>query len=111
MSSVFDFAHQLLVVDTEGQKEMRRSQIDLKHQSELQRVADIAGLGIDVLICGAISRSLASTLATHNLEVIPFVSGPVDEVLEAYFKNRLSEPRFLQAGCRPGVRKRFGCTT
>ena len=72
VSSVFDFAHQLLVVDAEEQKEMRRSQIDLKDQSVQQRVADMAGLGIDVLICEAISRSSASILATHDLEVIPY---------------------------------------
>jgi predicted Fe-Mo cluster-binding NifX family protein len=109
VSSVFDFAHQLAIVDTEDQREVSRFSIKLKEQSAQQRVADMVKLGIDVLICGAISRSLSSTLAASNLEVIPFVSGPVDEVLAAYFNNRLSEARFLQGGCRPGARKRFGC--
>lgn len=107
VSSVFDFARHLLVVDMEGQQETNRSQIQLEQQPAPQLSAKLVGLDVDVLICGAISRPLASMLTASNIEVIPFVSGPVDEVLNAYFGNRLVEPQFLQPGCWPGTRKRF----
>jgi len=107
VSSVFDFAHQLLVVDVEGRTERGRSEISLGQESMPQRIAKLVDSSVDVLICGAISRPLASMLMASNIEVIPFVSGPVDEVLNAYFDGRLSEPRFLQPGCWPGARKRF----
>ncbi|MDH4239788.1 MAG: dinitrogenase iron-molybdenum cofactor biosynthesis protein [Phycisphaerae bacterium] len=109
VSSVFDFAHSLLIVDVEGKQERRRSQIQLEQQAIPQRVNQLVSSGIDVIICGAISRPLAETLTVSNIKVIPFVSGSVDEVLEAYLGNRLAEPQFLQPGCWPGVRKRFGC--
>lgn len=109
VSSVFDFAHELAVIDAEGQQEVSRSQIELRAQPMQQRVQELLGLGVHVLICGAISQPLASMLATSNIEVIPFVSGILDQVLDAYFNGRLSEPQFLQPGCRPGARKRFGC--
>ncbi len=80
VSSVFDFAHQLAVVDTEGQQEVNRSQIELRAQPVQQRVQELLGLGVHVLICGAISQPLASMLATSNIEVIPFVSGTLDQV-------------------------------
>ena len=107
VSSVFDFAHQLLVVDVEGQQETNRSQIQLEQQAIPQRVNQLFGLGVDVIICGAISCPLAAMLTASNVEVIPFVSGSVDQVLEAYLDNRLVEPQFLQPGCGPGTRKRF----
>lgn len=107
VSSVFDFAHQLLLVDVEGQTERSRSQIQLGQESAPQRVARLVDLGVDTLICGAISRPLASMLMASNIELIPFVSGPVDEVLNTYINGRLAEPRFLQPGCLPGARKRF----
>ena len=107
VSSVFDFAHQLLVVDVEGRTERSRSEISLGQESMPQRIAKLVDSSVDVLICGAISRPLASMLMASNIEVIPFVSGPVDEVLNAYFDGRLAEPRFLQPGCWPGARKRF----
>jgi predicted Fe-Mo cluster-binding NifX family protein len=108
VSSVFDFAHQLLVVDVEGQQETNRSQIQLEQQAAPQRVNQLVGFEVDVIICGAISRPLAAMLTASNINIIPFVSGPVDQVLEAYLDNRLAEPQFLQPGCGPGARKRFG---
>jgi predicted Fe-Mo cluster-binding NifX family protein len=107
VSSVFDFAHQLAVVDAKGHQVVRRSQIGLREQPMQRRAEELIRLGIDVLICGAISRSLASMLVASNIEVIPFVSGSVDSVLDAYFAGRLSEPQFLQPGCRSGARNRF----
>ena len=109
VSSVFDFAHQIAIVDAEGQQEVGRSQIELRAQPMQQRVQELLRLGVHVLICGAISQPLASMLAASNIEVIPFVSGTLDSVLDAYFNGRLSEPQFLQPGCRPGARRRFGC--
>lgn len=108
VSSVFDFAHQLLIVEVQDQTELSRSEISLEEQPGPQRVSRLVGLGADVLICGAISRPLASMLvAASNIEVIPFVSGPVDEILSAYINGQLAEQRFLQPGCWPGARKRF----
>ncbi len=109
VSSVFDFAHYLLVVDVKGKQEINRWQIQLAQQVIPQRVNQLISSGIEVIICGAISRPLAATLKASNIKIIPFVSGSVDEVLEAYLDNRLAEPQFLQPGCWPGARKRFGC--
>jgi predicted Fe-Mo cluster-binding NifX family protein len=81
----------------------------LRAQPMQQRVQELLRLGVHVLICGAISQPLASMLAASNIEVIPFVSGTLDQVLDAYFSGRVSEPQFLQPGCRPGARRRFRC--
>ena len=108
VSSVFDFAHQLLVGDAEDKKETSRSQIQLDQQAIQQRVSRLVELNVNVLICGGISWPLASMLMASNIEVIPFVTGTVDEVLNAYFNNQLTEPQFLQPGCEPGARKGFG---
>lgn len=107
VSNVFDFADQLLVVDVEDKVEVGRSEFQLGQQVIQQRSNLLTKLNIDVLICGGISQSLASMLEASNIEVIPFVSGPVDEVLNAYFNNQLGEPQFLQPGSQVGARKRF----
>ena len=107
VSNVFDFAHQLLVVDAEDKKEISRSQVQLGQQLPQQKVSQLVGLGVDILICGTISRPLFSIITSSNIEVIPFVTGPVDQVLGAYFENRLAEPQFLQPGCGLGTRKHF----
>ena len=108
VSSVFDFAHQLLVIDVEDKKEICRSQIQLNQKAIQQRASRLVELNVNVLICGGISGPLASMLMASNIEVIPFVTGTVDEVLNAYFDDYLTEPQFLQPGCGLDDRKGFG---
>ena len=107
VANVFDFADQLLIVDVEDQAEVGRSEVQLGQQAIQKRASLLTKLNVDVLICGGISQSLASMLAASNIEVIPFVTGQVDEVLNAYLSNQLAEPQFLQPGSQVGARKRF----
>lgn len=107
VSSAFDFAHRLLLVDIENDSEVSRSEISLVPEPIPQRAAKLKILGIDVLICGAISRSLASQIAASGIEVLPYVVGPVDEILKAYVAGQLAQPQFAMPGCWQGARKDF----
>ena len=66
-------------------------------------------LGVDVVICGAISRCLSRHLEMRGIQVVSFVSGDVDEVLRAYASGTLGDHRFLMAGCRPGAQGAGQC--
>ena len=107
VSTVFDFAGKLLLIDIDGQKEINRSEIALPDEPMPQRVAMLKNLGANVLICGAISRPLMFMVAGLGIEVLPYVSGPIDEVLNAYLAGQLTEQRFTMAGCKAGARKGF----
>lgn len=107
VSNVFDFADQLLIVDIEDLREVGRSDVHLGQQAIQQRTNQLTKLNVEVLICGGISQTLASMLMASNIEVLPFIAGPVDEVLNAYLSNKLAEPQFLQPGSQVGARKRF----
>ncbi|MCK4727856.1 MAG: NifB/NifX family molybdenum-iron cluster-binding protein [Desulfobacterales bacterium] len=98
VSTVFDFAHSLLLVELHSGKEVGRSEIPLDEYPSILRAGILSRLGVKVLICGAISRSLATVVAGYGIEIIPFVSGMVDEVLDAYLTGRLAEARFLLPG-------------
>ena len=52
----------------------------------------ISDLGIDLLICGAISSFLSNMIAAYGILIIPFVTGKVNEVLNAYAKGKLQNP-------------------
>jgi len=107
VSTVFDFAGKLLLIDVDGQKEIDRSQIDLPEEPMPQRAARLKNLGVDVLICGAISRPLAFMNTGAGIELLPYVTGPVDDVLNAYLAGELTEQRFTMPGCKEGDRKGF----
>ena len=107
VSSAFDFAHRLLLVNIENDSEVSRSEISLVPETIPQRAARLKTLGVNVLICGAISRSLASHVAASGIEVLPYVVGLVDEILKAYVSGQLAQPEFAMPGCWRGARKDF----
>ena len=108
VSSAFDFAHLLLLVDIEDGSEISRSEVPLKVESIPARAAKLKSLGVDVLVCGAISRALANMVAVSGIQVLPYVTGRVDDVLRAYLAGQLVQPQFALPGYWPGARKGFG---
>jgi len=108
VSNVFDFAHKLIVVDIEDGKETGRSEVELKDKSLPTRTNKLKDLRVDVLICGAISRALAQMVTASGIQLLPYVTGRADEVLQAYITGVLVQRRFAMPGCWLGARERFG---
>ncbi len=108
VSNVFDFAGKLLLVEFDNGKEVSRSEIPLRVQSLPERAGGLKQLGVNVLLCGAISRALANMVTASGIEVLPYVTGRVDDILQAYLTGQLIHPRFTMPGCWPGARKGFG---
>jgi predicted Fe-Mo cluster-binding NifX family protein len=108
VSNVFDFAGRLLLVELDNGKELSRSEVPLRVQSLPERAGGLKQLGVNVLLCGAISRALANMVTASGIEVLPYVTGRVEEVLQAYLTGQLINPRFTMPGCWPGARKGFG---
>ena len=105
VSNVFDFADCILLVEIDGDKEISRSQISFESKSFPQRVSQLKSLKVDLLICGAISRVLAEMVTAAEIEVLAYVTGDIDDVLEAYRSGQLGQPQFAMPGCWPGARK------
>ena len=108
VSNVFDFAHRLLLMDIENGREVERCEVELKAESLPQRAGNLKNLGVDVLICGAISQALVNMVTASGIQVLPYVTGRVNDVLEAYLTGQLAKPQFSMPGCWPGARKGFG---
>lgn len=108
ISNVFDFAGKLLLVEIENGRQVGKSEVELRFQSLPERASELKQLDVDILLCGAISRVLAGMVAAYGIEVLPYVTGNVDDVLQAYLTDQLVNPRFTMPGCWPGARKGFG---
>ena len=108
ISNVFDFAHRLLLVDIENGKEANRSEVALESQLLPQRASQLKSLEVDVLVCGAISQVLANMVTASGIQLLPYVTGQVNDVLRAYLAGQLVKPEFTMPGCWPGARKGFG---
>ena len=99
ISPVFDVARHLLLVDIEGDTEVNRSQTVIEDTQFASRAKRVADLGVDVLICGAISWPLEAMLASSGVRVISQTCGPTEDVLRAFISGQLTDTAFLMPGC------------
>lgn len=107
ISPVFDTAQRLAVYETVDSSAGAMEEVTLFPMPRM-RVNQLAQAGVETLICGAISRPLATMLSAAGIRVIPFVTGEADEILKAFAEGRLADSEFLMPGCRPGCRRGFG---
>jgi predicted Fe-Mo cluster-binding NifX family protein len=98
VSPVLDTASRLLVVELEGQKEASRFETYLDEQDLSRRCVRIRRLGVDTLICGAISRGFSKILEASGIQIVPGISGHPEDVLDAYLRGNLSQSRYLMPG-------------
>ena len=99
VSPVFDVARRLVLVDVESGQEVARKEEPIDESGLAARTRHLVGLGVDVLVCGAISGPLAGTLTANGTQVIPWICGDVENVFQAFLRGRLSDPSFSMPGC------------
>jgi predicted Fe-Mo cluster-binding NifX family protein len=106
VSPVFDVAGNVLLADLDAGKEQARREVALDTSEPQARASQLAGLGTNVLICGAISWPLEMAVSAAGVEVIAQTCGEVEEVLAAFVKGQLGREDYLMPGCC-GRRRRF----
>jgi predicted Fe-Mo cluster-binding NifX family protein len=109
ISTVFDAADQLLVVEKNGDREFKRTSVRLNAADTASRATQLKEMEIEVLICGAISRPQEAAISAAGITVHPFVRGPVKEIIDAYESGQLHTAAFTLPGCqRRGQERRRG---
>ena len=99
VSPVFDVAEQILLVDLNEKGVGRRQTVYFGNSSPHERARRLAELAVDVMLCGAISRSLDALLVANGIQVIPLLCGKVKEVIEAFRDGLIEEGGFDMPGC------------
>ncbi|MBW1720487.1 MAG: dinitrogenase iron-molybdenum cofactor biosynthesis protein [Deltaproteobacteria bacterium] len=100
VSPVLDTASRLLIVEEKNGKESSRFEIFLDEENLSSRCLRMKGLGVDLLICGAVSSAFSRLLASEGIALIQEISGRAEEVLKAYFQGELLHGDFFMPGCR-----------
>ena len=101
VSTVLDFSNRLIIVNCDSGSIGERSSAGFGESSIIEKVARLRDLGVNVLLCGAVSGPLERMILASGIVVIPFLRGTVDEVLDAYLQDRLVDERFALPGCYP----------
>lgn len=98
IAPVFDVAGRLFLVETEAGRILGETAEDLSADEPVEKVRRLARLGVNTLVCGAISRFLHAMVRSYGITVIPFVAGDLQEVIHAWIEGRLGD-NFAMPGC------------
>jgi predicted Fe-Mo cluster-binding NifX family protein len=100
ISPVFDSAKKLLIAEIKEAKVINKHYESFNTERTFQLVTVLNNLGIDVLICGAISETPSNIIEAGGIKLIPFIGGNIEQVLDSYAKGLQIVPTFLMPGCR-----------
>jgi predicted Fe-Mo cluster-binding NifX family protein len=106
IAPVFDTTRQVHVIEVESGRITGEDQQELTGCVPVQKPAQLSRLGIGTLVCGAISRRLEEMTEACGIRVIPFVSGDLREVIDAWLTGRLKGDAFAMPGCCGRRRRR-----
>lgn len=104
VSPLLDTARCLMTANIEASEVSDRREWLLNAAAAYETINQLRGLGVELLICGAVSEPLAVLLASSRMKLISFVSGEVEEVLKNIAENGVCPQRFLMPGCGRGRR-------
>jgi len=99
IAPVFDVAGQALLVESENGTALSEQPLELPGGSFMEKVAFLAEVQTDLLVCGAISRPARFAAHAYGIDVYSFIAGNVREVIQACLEGRLKESAFAMPGC------------
>ncbi|MGC9421914.1 MULTISPECIES: NifB/NifX family molybdenum-iron cluster-binding protein [Vibrio] len=105
ISPVFDVAQHVLLLEAQQSVIQQQQVVDLPVDSAINKLTFLVSQKVDLLICGAISRSLQLAIEEQGINVYPFCSGEVSELIECWQKDQLERVSFAMPGC--GKRRRI----
>lgn len=106
ISPVFDVSREAIVVHIAGGRAVSSTRELLAADDHFVRVEQLAEIGVETLICGAVSEPLSRALSARGIRVIGFVAGDVETVLAAFLAGDLPSPELSMPGCCGHPRRR-----
>jgi len=86
-------------VDIRNGAEQSRHEEPLRTRNPFERAHALPKLGVDLLVCGMISRKQQAALGQAGVRIVPHICGPIDEVIAACVADRLGDGDLLMPGC------------
>ena len=86
----FDCASSLVLIHVQGEREEGREVLDISTWPAHGRAARVAQLGVDQLICGALSGFDEAGFDESPFRLVSQVAGPVDAVIQAILSGAVS---------------------
>ena len=107
VAPVFDVAGTVLIIETKTGKTEETATLPAGNPGS--KLVFLTEQGIDVLICGAITRRMREYAEELGIRISPFVSGEIAAVWAAWSTGTLDEACYSMPGCRHCRRRKGHC--
>lgn len=102
ISPVFDVSRQAAILTIENGALTAHSHASIETPAPALKIERLIGLGVETLICGAISEPLRRELVARGVRVLGFVAGETDEVVRSFVAGALPTDALSMPGCGGG---------
>ncbi|MEW6261213.1 MAG: NifB/NifX family molybdenum-iron cluster-binding protein [Thermodesulfobacteriota bacterium] len=99
IAPVFDVARKVLLVDMDKGSAMNCWEAYFLSETDEGKAKQLRELDVDVLICGAVSRYLETTLVNAGIQVIGFVAGEANEIIDSWLSGDFHQQDYAMPGC------------
>lgn len=106
IASLFESSDKFIIIQSPSYDVKNSTSIVISNNSPNELLQLLKNNNVKILICGAISGCVRQLLEAQNIRVIPWITGDIQGVVEAFRSNQLFSPSFIMPGCRG--RGRFG---
>nr|WP_321464477.1 NifB/NifX family molybdenum-iron cluster-binding protein [uncultured Desulfobulbus sp.] len=103
VSPVFDSARTLLIAEINGKALTATSRITFDPEHPLELLHLLRAQQVMLIICGAVSEGPAAMIEAAGIELIPFIAGDVQQVLEHFLEGRAFDSSFRMPGCGKNI--------
>lgn len=90
VSPLMDVSNKYAIYETIDGEIKHRIDISLNAEGELQRVDKLKEIGVNTIICGAVSGCVARIVDEKGIRLISMIYGPIEKIVEQYLANSLS---------------------
>jgi len=98
VSPVLDTCTQLYLLESSGKQCTASRRVPMKGMSIFERAGEIKKIGIQVIICGAVSEAFYHLLSEADIDLVCGITGDIDEVVAAHRNGTLGHARFRMPG-------------
>lgn len=111
IAPVMDVAGTVCLVEADGVLSAERKLFPLPGDHASGKALLLRDMGVEVLVCGAVSKGMLRLLNSQGIQVVPFIAGDLETVVLAWFEGRLPDSALFMPGCGgvPGFGQGGGC--
>lgn len=105
IAPVFDVAGQIVITQSCAANDVLQW-VDLPEGTATEKLLFLHQQQVEILVCGAMTRSTLLIAEAFNIDVLPFIAGAQQQVIDCWRNNQPFEPYFVMPGCKGCCRQR-----